>query len=206
MLDTGVVQRNLANGAAGLIVSRLLGMNNVEDFGGGDGLLCRLLRDYGINCFVNDKYASATYALGYSQPDFPEPDLLLSFEVLEHFENPRNDLHNVFARNPKAVLASTGIYRNQDPDWWYLTPETGQHVFFYGETALELIAQMYEYKLLICGGYILFIKPQFTNQLKNSLLKVAMNRWMLRLLSAMMRLLPARGVWKDFNSLRAKLK
>jgi len=54
----------------------------------GDGLLCRLLRDYNVNCYVKDKYAVATYGQGFSELDFATPNLLLAFEVLEHFAAP----------------------------------------------------------------------------------------------------------------------
>src|SRR5688572_10641672 len=76
ILDTGAAQRNINNLAACYAVSKLLKAANVIDVGGGDGLLCRLLRDYEINCFVKDKYASPTYAQGYTEPDFKVPDLL----------------------------------------------------------------------------------------------------------------------------------
>ena len=53
--DTGAAQRSIQNSAAVFAISRLLNLKNVFDFGGGDGLLCRLLRDTGINCFLGDK-------------------------------------------------------------------------------------------------------------------------------------------------------
>src|ERR1700730_9135404 len=61
-LDTGAAQRNLHNLAACYIISKLFGATDAIDYGGGDDLLCRLLRDYGLNCFVSDKYAKVTYA------------------------------------------------------------------------------------------------------------------------------------------------
>jgi len=48
--DTGAAQRNITNLAATYAISKLLKAKNVIDIGGGDGLLCRLLRDYQINC------------------------------------------------------------------------------------------------------------------------------------------------------------
>ena len=86
ILDTGAGQRNLLNLAATYAVCGLLRANNVIDFGGGDGLLCRLLRDYEVNCFVSDKYAAATYARAFVTPDFDRPDILLAFEVFEHLK------------------------------------------------------------------------------------------------------------------------
>jgi len=203
MLDTGAAQRNIANLAAAFSVSRALHLNDVLDFGGGDGLLCRLLRDYEINCFVNDKYASATYARAFGAPDFTRPGILLAFEVMEHFENPADDLRAIFQGNPTAILASTGIYRDQGADWWYLAPDTGQHLFFYSEKALRMIATSYNYQLLMCSGYFLFFRGTMIPRKHRYLINFLLQRHVLRMISAGMRLLPTRGVWRDFESLNS---
>jgi hypothetical protein len=203
MLDTGAGQRNLSNLAASYSVSRVLRLKNTVDFGGGDGLLCRLLRDYGINCFVTDKFASATYASGFTTPNFSQPEMLLAFEVLEHFEDPRKDLRYLFNSNPQCLLLSTAVYSGQGPDWWYLAPDSGQHIFFYSREALSYIAKTYGYSLLVCSGYSLLMSPGISNGLARCLIRILLNKYALRLVSAGMRFLPATGVWKDHNSLRA---
>jgi hypothetical protein len=205
-LDTGAAQRNLANLAATYSLSRILHLNDVFDFGGGDGLLCRLLRDYGVNCFVDDKYASATYAGAFTTPNFSQPGILLAFEVLEHFEDPCTDLNAIFRLGSRAVLASTEIYSDQGPDWWYLAPETGQHIFFYSKKALELIAATYDYTLLTCSGRCLFYRQGLTGRAKRYLIRILLQKHVLRLTSAVMRLLPTGGVAKDFDSLRSNKK
>ena len=110
-------------------ISKLFNIKNVIDVGGGDGLLCRLLRDFEINCFVSDKYATSTYAQGYTQPNFETPDLVIGFEMLEHLPNPLADLDSLFKTHAKTLLSSTLIYNDQPKHWWYLSPEAGQHVF-----------------------------------------------------------------------------
>src|SRR3974377_2028964 len=64
--DTGAVARNLEChpaivGAAGIL--RLRG--RFLDFGGGAGLLCRLLRDTGIDAYMCDKFSTSVYARGF---------------------------------------------------------------------------------------------------------------------------------------------
>lgn len=201
-LDTGAAQRNLQNLAASFMVSKLFGIRNVIDFGGGDGLLCRLLRDYNINCFVNDKFASPAYAQGFSQPDFFKPDLLLAFEVLEHFADPLNDLKDIFRLQPKVVLISTLIYTNEGKDWWYLAPESGQHVFFYSKEAISYIAKQYNYQFLIRGGYVIFIQPNLLTYFKKQIITIFMNRYLIRLFRSIILSLPASGVWNDYVSKR----
>jgi hypothetical protein len=205
-LDTGAGQRNLANLAATYIISRLLRLDDVLDYGGGDGLLCRLLRDYGVNCYVHDKYASPNYAQGFTTPNFTRPQMLLAFEVFEHFENPKNELKELFEMNPDVLLTSIVIFSDQGPDWWYLIPETGQHLFFYSEKALALIARRFGYTLLVSCGYVLFVKSTITGRIKNVVIRSLLRKLPLRIASAAMRLLPTNGVWADFHSLRSNKK
>jgi hypothetical protein len=201
-LDTGAAQRNLTNLAICFSVSKLYGLRNVVDIGGGDGLLCRLLRDYGLNCFVTDKYAAPTYAQGFTEMDFQTADLVVSFEVLEHFANPMEDLNDVFALNARAVLVSTGMYRNERGDWWYLAPETGQHLFFYSRKALDFIADKYGYGVLANGDFILFLRPDLQSRAKSALTWLMLNRVMIRLLRALIAFLPAPYAGTDRLRLR----
>jgi hypothetical protein len=193
--DTGAVQRNLENLAACYAVSRIMKARNVIDIGGGDGLLCRLLRDYRINCYVQDKYATPTYARGFTSPDFETPDLVIGFEVLEHYANPQSDLNALFENHPRSVLLSTVLFSNQNQDWWYLSPESGQHVFFYSRHAMTMIAQKYGYELVMCGGFILFTRG--ASRLQKRLCKTLLNNLVLRLLKSAIFLLPAPGALQD---------
>tara|TARA_B110000879_G_scaffold203857_1_gene281941 strand:- start:1340 stop:2152 length:813 start_codon:yes stop_codon:yes gene_type:complete len=199
-LDTGVAQRNLSNLAASFLVSKLFTLTNAIDFGGGDGLLCRLMRDYSINCFVLDKFASPTYAQGFDQPDFVEPDLLVAFEVLEHLGCPNSDLDLIFRFDPKVLLFSTAIYSNESHNWWYLSAETGQHVFFYSAEAFRIIAERYGYESVISGSYILLAKPNLLNGIKKLLVKVLLNKYFVRIFRSIIFILPTRGVWLDHES------
>lgn len=193
--DTGAAQRNLHNLAACYTISKLLNARNVIDVGGGDGLLCRLLRDYGINCYVKDKYSAPTYGQGFTEENFKTPDLITGFEVLEHYPSPAADLAALFGYQPRALLLSTAVYTNEEHDWWYLAPESGQHVFFYSKRALSMIAAKYQYELVLSGGFVLFVKhlPLFQRIAAKLLLKGLV----LRLLRSVILLLPTPGVWQD---------
>jgi Methyltransferase domain len=204
-LDTGAAQRVLRNLAACYSVAKLFGVKNVIDIGGGDGLLCRLLRDYGINCFVKDKYAEPSYAQGFTEPNFGVADLILAFEVFEHFQNPKSDLDAFFALGSNLFLVSTCVYKNEQHDWWYLSPEGGQHVFFYSKKALQLIALKYGYELIICGSIILFARGNVLNRAKLLFAKLLLNRYSNRILRSVVVLLPTQGVWRDHLLKKAKM-
>jgi Methyltransferase domain len=204
ILDTGAAQRTLHNLAACYVISKLFKIRNAIDFGGGDGLLCRLLRDYGVNCFVKDKYAKQTYLQGFTEPDFNKPDLIIAFEVLEHFPNPVIDLDELFRIDSNTLLISTSIYKNEDKDWWYLAPESGQHVFFYSKEGLDWIAKKHNYRLIISGGYILFAKQDVLTPVKSVLAKLLLKWRICRLIKSIVILLPAPGVWKDHTFIKQK--
>lgn len=197
-LDTGAAQRNIHNLAACFAICRLFNINNVIDIGGGDGLLCRMLRDYSINCYVKDKYASPAYAQGFTDPNFSKPDLVISFEVIEHFANPATDLSSLFDYEPRHLLLSTAIYSKQGKDWWYLSPESGQHIFFYSKKALKIIANKYNYTLVISGGFILFSKKIST--FKKVISFFILSKVVCRLIRSFVVLLPTPGISKDQRS------
>jgi hypothetical protein len=203
-LDTGAVQRNLQNLAAAYIISKLFRVRDALDFGGGDGLLCRLLRDYGVNCYVSDKYAVPTYSQGFLEPDFSAPNLVLAFEVLEHFAAPASELEVLFQSRPKVLLISTEIYDHQRADWWYLASEAGQHVFFYSEKAIQMIAERLGYSSLVSGGFLLFVRKPDHSAVKSLLARFLLSRAVCRLLRGLILIMPAPGAWRDHQS--AKLK
>jgi hypothetical protein len=196
-IDTGAAQRNLNSLAASLLVVKLFGVRNAVDFGGGDGLLCRLLRDHGVNCYVEDKYARTTYAAGFTEPDFATPELLLSFEVFEHFVQPDVDLARIFAADAKVVFASTVLYKGQGPDWDYLAADAGQHVFFYSPDAVQRIAARFGYRAFIFGSFLLFLRPALASTAKVALLKFLLRGKALRLVRVAISALPKKGMAED---------
>jgi hypothetical protein len=201
-LDTGAAQRNLQNLAACYVVCTLFQIRNAIDIGGGDGLLCRLLRDHAINCFVTDKFANPTYAQGFTDPDFKTPDLVFAFEVLEHFAYPKLDVEQLFHYGSRLIFVSTELYTAQNRDWWYFAPEGGQHVFFYSKYALDHIAAKYDYVLIRCGSRMLFVKQDSVNSFKSFLLQRLLSNKIIRLVQAVIMLLPIPGVWMDHSFMK----
>ncbi len=201
-LDCGAAQRNLSNLAACLIVARLWGVRNAIDHGGGDGLLCRLLRDYGVNCFVEDKYASHTYALAFTKPDFQQPDAVFAFEVLEHFTDPAAEIAALLNRKPAIFFGTTERYRGQGEDWWYLSKRSGHHIFFYSDNAMQIIARQHGYRLIQKDAYFVFVRPDKWSGLRATLFKLLTKGVLLRLIRSLAVALPARGPAKDIALLQ----
>ena len=148
--DTGAVYRCLTCQTAVVAVAGVLRLQgSFLDYGGGGGLLCRLLRDCGLDAYTYDKYAEPVYARAFSvEPEKLEPGqiaLLSAIEVLEHCAEPAVEIGRLFAVRPRVLLATTVPYRGEGADWWYLGANAGQHVFFYSPKALQLLAERHGY-------------------------------------------------------------
>jgi Methyltransferase domain len=160
--DTGAAQRVFGNHALVLIAAKVLRLQTILDFGGGDGLLCRLLRDRGLDAETVDGYATPTYALMYKGDLAKRYDLITAFEVFEHLPQPATTLGHLFRARPKFIIASTEVYSGQDSEWWYLAPLEGQHVFFYSRNGLQLLASRNGYAYYPLRGWHMFAKEPLT--------------------------------------------
>lgn len=157
-IDPGAAQRVLNNFVLTRLVAGLLKARRMLDYGGGAGLLCRLLRDVGWDAYSFDRYVRGGYAAGFLAQPSEQFDLVTAYEVLEHLAEPARDIAEIFSGRPRAVLATTYLYSGQGEDWWYLCPEEGQHVFMYSAQAVELIAKRFGYHAVFCNGFFLVVR------------------------------------------------
>jgi hypothetical protein len=203
-LDTGAADRNLLNFALVTAVAKLLRITGpILDFGGGDGLLCRLLRDIGFDCWVSDKHSQPSYAQGFSCTPGEGFELVTAFEVFEHFADPAAETADLFSIGARAVLVSTELYRQQGADWWYLSPETGQHVFFYSERAMRLIAQNANYNLILAKHFVLFHRDPTVAWRRRAI--TLLRHPVLRAIQCGLPLLSHSGISRDFDDCRRLL-
>jgi hypothetical protein len=162
-LDTGIVGRNLVNQAVITLIARILRpAGRLVDFGGGTGMLCRLLRDIGFDAYLMDRYADPVFARGFTLSPDAAPEgsiaILSCFEVFEHLLEVGPELDRLFALKPAVLVASTKLSDGRGPDWPYLVPETGQHIFFYARKTMRMIAARHGYAYLNRGDYHLFVR------------------------------------------------
>jgi Methyltransferase domain len=115
----------------------------VLDFGGGLGIVPRLLREQGVNAFNYDTYTQSPFA--DVKWDGSAPDFIVSSEVFEHLPYPAADIAWIFDHNPEFVHVRTWRYFGQGRNWDYIGPVHGAHVFFYTDKAMQFIAAKYGY-------------------------------------------------------------
>ena len=112
------------------------------DYGGGYGVFTRLMRDAGFNFFRQDLYCENIFANHFDISDYQtlsKYELLTAFEVFEHLVNPIEELAKMLELSDN-VFFSTELVPYEDKEalnsWWYIIPETGQHVSFYTRESL----------------------------------------------------------------------
>jgi Methyltransferase domain len=206
--DTGILQRNLQNKILVLTLSKLLFKPDsmLLDISGGYGILTRLLRDCGLNCYTTDKYCQNLVAKYFEPgPDF-KADLLLLFEVMEHIEAPLEFLQENFTKyNCKNLLFTTLPFANQPPskDWWYYSFETGQHISFYQVTTFHKIAEKLHLNYYQLNQCIHYFSEQKITGIRRLIIT---NKYLFRMLSVLSSLkkLPGKTL-EDHTFIKSKL-
>ncbi len=101
------------------------------------------------------------------------------------------------------LIALIRVYTDQGSDWWYLSPESGQHIFFYSHQALEHIAKQKGYELYLIENFILFVRKDTVSPLKLAIFKRSLRGKLNRYLRYKIMRKPATGVWKDYLQQKA---
>jgi Methyltransferase domain len=143
-IDVGIISRNLALGdTASTVISMLFDSGGrFLDWGGGYGILVRLMRDRGFDFYWRDPFCDNLFAQGFEWTDGTRAELVTAFEVLEHLPRPVDDVARM-AEIADNLLFSTLLLPEPAPepgDWWYYAPETGQHVSLYSRRSLAVLA------------------------------------------------------------------
>ena len=117
------------------------------DYGGGYGMLVRMMRDRGFDYYRQDIYCDNLYAESFDIKDVDpfKADILTAFEVFEHLVDPVAELKKMLMLSD-AVLFSTEVqpFADVTPEsWWYFIPETGQHVSLYSRKSLQALADQF---------------------------------------------------------------
>jgi len=148
-LDIGLVSRNIS---LSVLVEDILCRNfeirsKYLDFAGGYGLFTRIMRDKGFDFYHSDKYCQNIFAEHFTIDDLSGEnkrfELVTSFELMEHIENPYVELDGIFSMTDNLLLSTELIPDSNVEKWWYLAVEHGQHISFYTKKSLDILAARY---------------------------------------------------------------
>lgn len=166
--DTDIAARNvfmaLRLAAINYLVLGDRGQGRYVDVAGGYGLLTRLLRDLGFDCYWSDPYARNLFARGFEYPPRHGPCLAVSaIEALEHTTNPLDFIRESLAAHPSEVfIFSTEVYPDGQPpapdQWGYYAFETGQHIAFFSRRGLRHLARRLDMHYYPSGPLHIFSK------------------------------------------------
>lgn len=176
--DTGVIERNIFFSKIIATILFFLFDKNAKylDFGGGYGILTRLMRDTGFNFYWQDPYTQNLMAKGFEyNENVKNIEGITCFEVFEHFTEPIKELESML-RISKNILFSTELLPGVVPPinrWSYYGFEHGQHISFYSFKSLKFIARKYKLNLYSTGSIHLFTEQRFNPLIFKILVKLA---------------------------------
>lgn len=144
-LDLGLVMRNqnLAKVAEPLFLKYFNHNGLFLDYAGGYGLFTRMMRDKGFNFYHTDMYCQNLFAEFQDLKDLApntEFEAMTAFEVFEHLVSPMEEIRNMVSYSDNLFFTTELIPAGVTTDWWYFSLETGQHISFYTQEALQYIA------------------------------------------------------------------
>lgn len=160
--DLGLVDRNLHHALAiRLIYAALGGKGKLLDFGGGTGLLVRLLRDRGVDAWWNDPMATNQMARGFeSQLTDVHWTAITAIEVLEHVPRTASIVKQLMSVTDCLVISTLPLPEPAPAfgDWWYYLLDEGQHVSFPTVRGLEQMAAANGARLVSSGATHLIVR------------------------------------------------
>lgn len=124
-----------------LVRSERLASSTILDWGGGYGLLTRMARDRGLDCVNFDPYVNDLFSGPARVRTEVTAGLTVASEVFLHIPDPLSALNNLLAYSDIVLVTAVVPPLDISDEWWYLMPETGQHVAFFPVSALEELAR-----------------------------------------------------------------
>jgi Methyltransferase domain len=173
--DLGLIARNLNLSRISKLMIILFFNQDAKfiDYGGGYGMLVRMMRDFGFDFYRSDKFCDNLFAYGFDADvkGADQYELLTAFEVFEHLPDPLGDLEKMLSFS-KNILFSTLLIPASQPKpnrWWYYGLEHGQHISLFTPEALRFIADKFNLKLYSNGSSLHLLTEKKINPLLFSL-------------------------------------
>lgn len=178
-LDTGILERgvDISNVLTPFLFLSRFRKVAMLDFGGGIGVLARMMRDRGFRATSHDPMAEKAFSIPHEeQITYP---VITMIEVLEHLADPMTSLRKLSSQSSLVFIStlatpSGGIER----DWWYLLPDTGQHIFFPSTQTFSTIAEKIGWRYYGNGKNLHVLSQRRINLIQKFLIKTQIFAWL----------------------------
>lgn len=171
--DLGLVGRNirLADSLPLLIRSTFNPQGRFIDYGGGYGLLVRVMRDRGFDFYRYDQYCQNLFAKGFDAQRPREGDelyeLLIAIEVFEHLEDPVTEMTDMLKFSRNIFFATEVLPDDREVlpgEWSYFGLEHGQHISIFTRKSLGILAERFGLNYVTNGkGLHMFTSRKISN-------------------------------------------
>lgn len=171
--DTGQVKRNFINAIkVKYLINNVLNPNgHFLDYAGGYGLFTRTMRDFGYSFFWEDLYTSNLLAKGFSAENksLNRFEAITVFECFEHWENPIQEISNLFSKTD-TIIFTTNLISNPLPpkDWWYYGFDHGQHISFFSIETMKYLEKKFDCRFYSKAGIHILSKRKMNTILTNT--------------------------------------
>lgn len=129
------------------------------DFGAGNGMFVRMMRDRGLDFRYFDAYGPNLFARGFElDEESGHADVVTALEVVEHLLHPVRELQP-FVDGAMALFVSTVLVPERAPAldrWWYYSLESGQHITIFSRRSLEAFADQLGFHVTSIGDLHVF--------------------------------------------------
>jgi len=196
--DIGLINRNVYYAPIVSLIIKLFYDKNSSflDYGGGYGIFVRLMRDRGFNFYRHDIFCKNIFAVDFEDNGTANYEVITAFEVFEHLIDPMAEIENMLTKS-KNIFFSTELQPtnfSNEKDWWYVMPETGQHISLFTMDSLKFIAKKYNLNLYSDGGTFHLLTEKNSSRL---LFKLAINRFAVIIINKILRY-PESLLMKDY--------
>lgn len=167
-LDIGILKRNneLLQTMPKFIDTFFPQSKRYLDFAGGYGIFVRLMRDMGYDFYRQDIYCENIFSKHFDITDIDvnKFDVVTAFEVFEHLENPLEEIGNILSYADNLIFSTDVVPEANVENWVYIANETGQHIAFYTEKALRIIADKFGKSYYRKKNYHVFSATEFSKE------------------------------------------
>ena len=169
--DIGLLKRNidLLNPTKAIIKFQFNKNEKFVDYGAGYGVFVRMMRDAGFDFYWSDKYCDNLFAKDFeaadAKTDSSKYEMLTAYEVFEHLEDPVKETEEML-KYSDSIMFSTYLLPSHNPkpcEWWYYTPDHGQHISIYTKQSLKILGERFNLHLYSNGKNIHLLSKRKLN-------------------------------------------